>query len=157
MRDATRPRLVYVMAHNELVEARLTYSVIGAFFEVYNHMGFGFFESVYANALEIELKARGHRVAREVAVEVIYKGHVVGLHRIDMIVDEKLVVESKASLDLPRAAGRQVRSYLHATYLTLALLLHFGPSPRFFRFLGRDTTKDPINPQFPDNQNRSCS
>ena len=51
------------MARDELIEARLTHSVIGAFYEVYTTLGFGFFESIYANALEVELKARGHRVA----------------------------------------------------------------------------------------------
>ena len=57
-----------------LVEERLTRSVIGAFFEVYNTLGFGFLEHIYVMALERELVERGHRVAREVSVQVHYKG-----------------------------------------------------------------------------------
>ena len=55
------------MTRHELVEERLTHSVIGAFFEVYNNLGYGFLEHVYVMALERELIARKHRVAREVA------------------------------------------------------------------------------------------
>jgi hypothetical protein len=51
-------------------------SVIGAFYAVYNELGFGFLEEVYAAALEIELRLRGHRVAREVWVDVYYRGQV---------------------------------------------------------------------------------
>src|SRR5688500_14738708 len=60
------------MARGELVQERLTYSVIGAFFEVYNALGFGFLEHLYATALERELRSRGHRVGREVSVPVFY-------------------------------------------------------------------------------------
>jgi len=65
-------------------EERLVYAVIAAFYEVYNRLEFGFFESVYANALELELRSRGHAVEREVAVCVSYKWHPVGRQRLDM-------------------------------------------------------------------------
>ena len=54
------------MARNELIEERLTHSVIGAFYEVYNTLGYGFLEHLYKAALERELRDRGHRVGREV-------------------------------------------------------------------------------------------
>jgi GxxExxY protein len=127
------------MARTELVEERLTRSVIGAFFEVYNTLGFGFLEHVYVMALERELLARGHRVAREVSVHVTYKGHVLGVQRIDMIIDEKLVVETKSSLELPTAAQRQVFNYLRATKLEVGLLLHFGLEPRFHRLFSSNS------------------
>ena len=56
------------MTENGLLEESLTYSVIGAFFEVYNTLGFGFLEHLYVLALEQELIARGHKVRREVWV-----------------------------------------------------------------------------------------
>ncbi len=90
------------MPRFNLIEERLTYSVIGAFFEVYNHLGYGFFESIYANALELELNARGHHVEREFSFQVLYKGVVVGVQRADMIVDHRLIVENKAGPDLPK-------------------------------------------------------
>jgi GxxExxY protein len=120
------------MAAGLLLE-QLTYSVIGAFFEVYNHLGFGFLEQVYMDALEIELKARGHKVEREVLVAVFYKGHELRKQRLDMMVDGKLVVEGKATLELHRASKRIVYSYLKGTGLEVGLLLHFGPEANFYR------------------------
>jgi GxxExxY protein len=123
------------MSTPKLLEERLTRSVIGAFFEVYNALGFGFLEHIYVMALERELIARGHRVAREVSIHVTYKGHVVAVQRIDMIVDEKVVVETKSSVELPKPAQRQLFNYLRATRLEVGLLLHFGLEPRFYRLV----------------------
>ena len=123
------------MTRGQLLEERLTHSVIGAFFEVYNTLGFGFLEQLYVMALERELLARGHRVGREVAVSVGYKGEELGTHRLDMIVDEKLIVETKSTYALHPASRRQVYNYLRATRLELGLLLHFGPTPRFYRLI----------------------
>ena|SRR5688572_3489313 len=121
------------MAKGQLLEERLTRSVIGAFYEVYNTLGFGFLEHVYVMALERELLERRHRVAREVSVHVAYKRHILAVQRIDMIVDERLVVETKAGIDAPKAAERQLLNYLRATNLEVGLLLHFGPEARFHR------------------------
>jgi GxxExxY protein len=118
-----------------LLEERLTRSVIGAFYEVYNTLGFGFLEHVYVMALERELIERGHRIAREVSVHVSYKGHVLAVQRIDMIVDDRLVVETKSGVERPGAAQRQLLNYLRATNLEVGLLLHFGLEPRFHRLV----------------------
>jgi GxxExxY protein len=103
------------VTRTQLIEETLTRSVIGAFFEVYNTLGFGFLEHLYVMALERELLARGHHVAREVWVRVTYKGEELGIQRVDMIVDDTLVVETKASLKLPESASRQLYNYLRAT------------------------------------------
>jgi GxxExxY protein len=117
-----------------MIHEQLTYSVIGAFFEVYTILGYGFLEHVYMNALARELLWRGHRVAREVCVTVTYKGVEVGKQRLDMVVDDVLVVEGKSTFKLPERATRQLYNYyLRATNLDVALLLHFGPEPQFFR------------------------
>ena len=118
-----------------LIEERLTHSVIGAFFEVYNTLGYGFLEHLYVRAMEWELGARSHRVAREVSVQVFYKDSLLGLQRLDLIVDDKLVVEVKASADLHRSATRQLYNYLRATNLRIGLLIHFGPEPKFHRVI----------------------
>jgi len=123
------------VARGELIEERLTHSVIGAFFEVYNTLGYGFLEHLYVRAMERELRARGHCVAREVAVRVMYKKSELGIQRLDLIVDDKLVVETKASTELHKAASRQLYNYLRATNLKVGLLLHFGPEPRFYRII----------------------
>jgi GxxExxY protein len=121
------------MQRRELVEGALTQSIIGAFFEVYNHLGFGFLESVYSRAMEEELRARGHLVEREVFVGVFYKGKRIARQRMDMLVDRKVILENKATVDLPAATLRQTYSYLTATKLAVALVLHFGLEPKFYR------------------------
>jgi GxxExxY protein len=128
------------MTYGELFDERLTHSVIGAFYEVYNVLGFGLYESVYAAALAHELVARGHRVEREVRVVVTYKGLNVGVQRIDMIVDGRLVVETKSTLELHGAWKRQVASYLNAGRRDIGLLLHFGAEPRAHRISARQST-----------------
>ncbi len=117
----------------ELVESKLTGSVISAFYEVYNTLGFGFLEYVYKAALERELLARGHRVAREVGVVVFYKGDPLVAQRLDMIVDDKLVIETKSTAGLAAGAQRQLHNYLRASNLEVGLLLHFGLEPKFYR------------------------
>jgi GxxExxY protein len=132
------------MTNHELIEEALTYSVIGAFFEVYNELGFGFMEHLYVLALERELIARGHRVRREVKVDVWYKGKLLGRQRLDMVVDEKLIVEVKSTYELRKEEPRRVHSYLHATKLEVALLLHFGPEAKFYRLIAPNATKRSI-------------
>jgi GxxExxY protein len=123
-----------------LLEERLSYSVIGAFLKVHRTLGFGFMESVYGAALEMELLARGHRVAREVSVAVRYEGVEIAHQRLDMIIDEALIVEIKASERLPTVALRQLYNYLRATDLEVGLVLHFGPEAKFYRAIC-DTTR----------------
>lgn len=119
------------MAKRELIAEKLTESIIGVFYVVYNTLGFGFLESLYLNALEYELVARGHWVEREVNVQVKYKGRVLGTQRIDMIVDGTVVIEVKSTAELHRSATRQLYNYLRATNLEVGLLLHFGPEAKF--------------------------
>ena len=130
----------WLMARHELIEERLTHSAIGAFYDVYNTLGYGFLEHVYTMALERELLARGHRVCRELWVPVTYDGAELCKQRLDMVVDEKLIIEIKSTLDLPKVASRQLYAYLRATDLSVGLLLHFGAEPRFYRIVGPRTT-----------------
>jgi GxxExxY protein len=118
---------------SELNEAETTRAVITAFYAVYDELGYGFLESLYMTALERELLAEGHAVGREVYVPVSYRGAELGRQRLDMIVDEKVVVEAKATETLHPIATRQLFAYLRATRLEVGLLLHFGPRPRFRR------------------------
>jgi len=109
---------------------------------VYNTLGFGFLEPIYMSALERDLRSRGHRVGREVWVTVYFRGDPIGKQRIDMVVDETLVIEAKSSLILPQVAPRQLYNYLCASDLQVGLLLHFGPQPRFYRMVStRGPTK----------------
>ncbi len=122
----------------DLLHRELTRSVIGAFYEVYNHLGFGLLEPIYANALERELVGRGHRVLREVLVRVYYKGEHIGWQRLDMVVDDTLIVEIKSTRQLHESARRQLLCYLRVTRFEVGLLLHFGPKARFHRLVNQD-------------------
>jgi GxxExxY protein len=119
----------------ELHEERLTESIIGAFYEVYNVLGFGLLEHFYVSALERELVARSHQVAREVPVEAWYKGVLLGRHRLDMVVDGRVVVETKSTFELHASAARQCFSYLRASGIEVGLVLHFGPKPNVKRLV----------------------
>lgn len=123
------------MQRTDLLERELTHSVIGAFYDAYRKLGYGFLESIYAAALERELRRRGHDVLREHAVRVLYDGEEIGFQRVDMVVDGRVIVEIKSTELLARAAERQLFNYLRATTLQVGLLLHFGPTPRFYRLV----------------------
>ena len=125
----------------DLLHERLTHSVIGAFYEVYNTLGCGFLENLYMIALERELMKRGHKVSRELSVRVTYKGEELGQQRLDMVVDDVLVVEAKSTHALHPFASRQLFNYLRATNLELGLLLHFGPKPQFHRIICQNSSK----------------
>jgi GxxExxY protein len=130
------------MSEDQLLERRTTAAIIGAFYEVYNRLGFGFLEHVYSLALERELRERGHAVDREVIVTVSYKGKPLTTQRLDMVIDHKVVVENKSTSVLPPYTRRQTLSYLRASGLAVGLILHFGPSAKFYRIV---QTQRPLN------------
>ena len=107
--------------------------MIGAFFDVYNNLRFGHLEYVYVLALERELRKRDHKIGREVSVNVYYDGEILCTERLDMIVDDVIVVEAKSTPRLHPSAHRQLHGYLRATKLEVGLLLHFGLEPKFYR------------------------
>jgi GxxExxY protein len=110
---------------NKRVDA-LTRAIIGAAIEVHRHLGPGFLEGVYEEALVIELALRGIPFERQKPVPVSYKGHSVGEGRIDLLVAADLLVELKAVEALAPIHTAQVISYLKATRLHLGLLIYFN-------------------------------
>ena len=121
--------------HEALFEDAVTHRIIGAFYEVYRNLGYGFVESIYARALEIELTARNLHVARQVATEVRFKGQIVGVFRADMLVESRVVLELKASRRCDGSDIAELSNYLRASDLELGLLLHFGPRASFKRLI----------------------
>ena len=119
-----------------LVEEELTRKIIGIFFEVYNALGFGFLESIYKRALVIALRKRGLLVEREFPIEVFYEGESVGFHRVDLLVEGRIIIEVKAAHKLAYADRLQLMNYVTAMNLEVGLLLHFGPRPEIKRVLG---------------------
>lgn len=140
------------MLQRVLIEQERTESIIGAFFRVYQVLGYGFLEQVYAAAMERELRARGHAVAREAFVRIMYEGEEIASQRLDLVVDEKIVVELKSTATISNSASRQIYNYLKATNLSVGLLFHFGPKPAFWRIVGdvaRSNPERPLSPEHP--------
>jgi GxxExxY protein len=104
----------------------LAYAVIGAAIEVHRLLGPGFLESVYEEALCVELTLRGIRFARQLPIGVQYKGQKIGEARLDLVVDDSLLVELKAVEGVAPIHVAQILSYLKATRLRLGLLISFN-------------------------------
>jgi GxxExxY protein len=124
--------------HDELTER-----VIGVFYDVYNELGYGFLESVYREAMRLALTHAGLMVKPEVPVPVSFRGVVVGIFRADLIVSDCLLVELKAVDQIARQHESQTIHYLRATPIEVALLMNFGPAPRFKRFVMDNEVKKP--------------
>jgi len=105
---------------------RPAHEVIGAAIEVHRVPGSGLLESVYEEALCVELAERGLDYARQPAIDLHYKGHVVGRGRLDLLVGNALVVELKSVETLNPAHAAQVISYLKTAGYKLGLLINFN-------------------------------
>ena len=104
----------------------LIYESIGACFEVYNELGPGLLESVYEKALRYELELRELNVKSQVAVDIIYKGAAVGSDlRLDIIVEDTLIIELKSVETLLPVHFKQVRTYMRLLDKKVGLLVNF--------------------------------
>ena len=139
------------MDPSKLLHAEISASIIAAFYEVYNNLGYGFLVFPYDAAMERELLDRQHQVGREVGVPLYYKAYRLCTYRLDMLVDDKVIIEIKSTAELPKTAIRQLHTYLYATDYEVGLLLHFGPEPKFYRqcVLNKDKKRGSV----PDQKN----
>jgi len=133
--DSARQRLP--LKHWEITE-----QIIGAFYMVYNALGYGFLEKVYKNALVIELRRRGVKVAQQVPIAVYYAGEVVGEYCADLVVADQIIVEIKAARALLAEHEAQLLNYLKATEYEVGLLLNFGPKAEHKRRAFENTRKE---------------
>ena len=104
----------------------LTQQIIGAAIEVHRTLGPGLLESIYEEALCHEFALRSIRFQRQIEIEVIYKDKVIKGQRIDVLVEEQVIVEIKSLSKLPEVSTAQLLSYLKATGLKRGLLINFG-------------------------------
>lgn len=109
--------------------------VLGAFFDTYNALGWGFLEAVYKRGLAVILAERGASVRTEVRLPIHLRGVNIGDYYADMIVDDSVIVECKTVERLMPPHRRQLINYLRATPYEVGLLLNFGESPRFERLI----------------------
>ncbi|MHC2069446.1 GxxExxY protein [Bremerella sp. T1] len=104
----------------------LTKAIIGAAIEVHRVLGPGLLETIYEEALCHELTLRGISTQRQVEVAIAYKGMVIRGQKLDILVENEVIVELKSVAKLPEVATAQTLSYLKAAKLKRALLLNFG-------------------------------
>jgi GxxExxY protein len=107
--------------HKEITEA-----IIGAAFEVYNHLGYGFLHRVYQRALQVELLRRGFKAELEQRITVRYKEAIVGEYDADLIVAESVLVEVKIAPQYDKRDEAQLLNMLKATGIKVGLLINFG-------------------------------
>lgn len=124
--------------NDSLLHGEITHEIIGAFYDTYNALGWGYPESVYANAMPIFLRRRGLHLSREVVFPVVLEGVALGEFRADLVVAGKVIVELKACERIVAAHEAQLISYLRSSKLELGLLLNFGPKPERRRVIWTD-------------------
>ena len=131
-------------------EDGLTEAVIGCAMKVHSTLGAGFLESVYQNALQIELRTTGLTVEVQKRLQVRYQDIVVGDFMADIIVNDSLILELKASSALSKADEQQLVNYLKATGKETGLLFNFGTPSLEFKRKSR-IFQPPVNPRNPAN------
>ena len=107
--------------------------IIECIIEVHRALGPGFLESIYQNALEIELQRRELKIEKEKELTIRYRDEIVGRHRLDLVVEDSVIIELKTVDDLSKAHYAQVRSYLAASNMTLGILVNFSAFKADFR------------------------
>jgi GxxExxY protein len=104
----------------------LTEKIIVAAIEVHNILGPGLLESVYEEALCLEFSLRGLKYQKQVECDIIYKGHIIKGQKLDLLIENEVVVEIKSLSKTPEVALAQTLSYLKATNLKRGLIINFG-------------------------------
>ena len=136
-------------------DKELTEQIIACAFKVHQHLGAGFLEKVYENAMLVELRKRGLRAKQQAPVAVFYDGQQVGEYFADLLVEEKVICELKAAQALTIEHETQLVNYLAATGLNTGLLLNFSKSvsvKRKFREYRKPVMSaipctNPVNPE----------
>jgi GxxExxY protein len=120
--------MAFAGKHGEITE-----KIIGAFYKVYNQLGYGFTEKVYENAIVIELKKDGLKIEQQSPIQVYYAGNLVGEYIADIIVCDAVIVELKAVRELAAEHEAQLMNYLKATSIEVGLLMNFGVKAQYLR------------------------
>ncbi|WP_367277172.1 GxxExxY protein [Flavobacterium sp.] len=113
----------------------MTDAILKVYYEVYNELGYGFLEKVYQNAMYFELKSLGYKVEPQKQIKVYFKKQLVGEYYSDLLVEDKVIVELKATELIMNVHIAQIMNYLKATPIEVGMLLNFGEEPEFKRLI----------------------
>jgi GxxExxY protein len=116
-------------AGKQLRDSEITDAIIAAAVAVHRELGPGFLETVYEQALAVEFAMRGIAFVRQKSIPLFYRDHQIGEHRIDFLVEDKIIVELEAIEALEKVHFAIVRSYLKAAGLSDGLILNFSSMP----------------------------
>lgn len=110
-----------------MTEKEITYEIRGAIYDVYKALGPGLLESVYEEALCFELEQRGLKVERQKQVPLVYKGNVLKTElRLDLLVEDKVIVELKSVEEMKKVFSKQLLTYLRLMDKKVGLLVNFN-------------------------------
>lgn len=110
-----------------MTDNQITYQIRGAIYDVYKKLGPGLLESVYEEAMVYELQKRGMKVARQMEVPIHYDGHILKTPlRLDLLVEDRVVVELKSVKELQDVFFKQTRTYLRLLDLKVGILVNFN-------------------------------
>ena len=124
------------METNQLKHSQVTEKVIGCAMKVHSHFGLGFPEIIYKRALLIELEKVGLFYRSEEERNIFYDGQLIGKRRLDILIEDQVLVEIKALKEVDKNSFNQVLNYLKVFDLEVGLLLNFGAeSLHFKRFI----------------------
>lgn len=123
----------------------LTQEIIGTFYDVYNALGYGFLEKVYENALVIELRVRGFQVEQQKPISIQYRNQIIGEYYADILINDLIIIELKATKALAKEHEAQLLNYLKATRYEVGLLMNFGPQPKYKRKVFSNHNKPNLN------------
>jgi GxxExxY protein len=129
----------------DLRDSEITEAIIAAAIAVHRELGPGFLESIYEQALAVEFALRGVALVRQKPIPLFYRDHQIGEHRLDFLVEEKIVVELKAIDGLENVHFAIVRSYLKASGLADGLILNFSTMPLTVKRVRRERGFQPID------------
>jgi len=117
----------------DMLHKELTDKIIACFYKVYSNLGYGFLEKVYENSMLYELNKNGLKAVSQFPIKVNYDDVSVGEYFADIIVEDKVIIELKASANLVPENILQLQNYLKATDIEVGLLLNFGKRPEISR------------------------
>ena len=123
------PRISRIVTDQPMSTDNLIYESIGAAMEVYNHLGPGLLESIYEKAMIYELQSRGLKVSSQMPVEVKYKNVTLSSDlRLDILVEDKVIIELKSVETLMPVHFKQIRSYMKLLDISAGVLINFNVS-----------------------------
>jgi len=123
--------------------SELTSRIIGCAMEVHRILGNGFQEVIYQRALAIEMAYQGLSFSREHEIDIFYKGEKIGNRRVDFFVEDKVMVEIKAIIQLEDVHLAQAINYLEAYQLEVGLLINFGSTSLQFKRVMKPNKSEP--------------